>query len=77
MWNLNYGTNEPIYRTKTDSQTQRTDLGLLRGREWNGLGVWVNRCKLLHLKWISSEVPLCSTWNRPCVQSLGIDHDGG
>jgi len=21
MWNLNYGTNEPIYKTETDSQT--------------------------------------------------------
>ena len=21
MWNLNYGTNEPIYRPETDSQT--------------------------------------------------------
>ena len=26
MWNLKYGTNEPIYKTETDSQTQRTDL---------------------------------------------------
>ena len=22
MWNLQYGTNEPIYKTETDSQTQ-------------------------------------------------------
>ena len=21
MWNLNYGTNKPIYKTETDSQT--------------------------------------------------------
>ena len=26
MWNLKYGINEPIYKTETDSQTQRTDL---------------------------------------------------
>ena len=38
MWNLNYGTNEPIYETETDSLTQGTDLGLPRGRQ--GLGVW-------------------------------------
>ena len=25
MWDLKYGTNEPIYKTETDSQTQRTD----------------------------------------------------
>ena len=30
MWNLKYGTNEPVY--KTDSQTRRTDLWLPRGR---------------------------------------------
>ena len=26
MWNLKYGINEPIYKTETDSRTQRTDL---------------------------------------------------
>ena len=42
MWNLKYGTDEPIYRRETDSQTWRADLWLPRGRrrEWNGLGVW-------------------------------------
>ena len=33
MWNLKYDTNEPNYETETDSQTQRTDLSLPRGRE--------------------------------------------
>ena len=37
--NLKYGTNEPFYRTETDSQTWRTVLWLLRGREWDGWGV--------------------------------------
>ena len=40
MWNLKNGTNEPIYRTETDSQTWRTGLPRGRGREWYGLGVW-------------------------------------
>jgi len=43
MWNLNYGTNEPIYKTETDSQTLRTDLWLSSGegvRVWDGMGVW-------------------------------------
>ena len=32
LCNLKYGTNEPIYSTETDSQTQRTDLWLSRQR---------------------------------------------
>ena len=40
MWNLNYGTNEPINKTETDSQAWRSDLWLPRGRgeggEWTG-----------------------------------------
>ena len=43
MWNLKYDTNEFIYKTETDSQTQRTDLwlpGVGWGKEWDGLGVW-------------------------------------
>ena len=31
MWNLKYGTNEPIYKTETDSQAHRTDVWLPRG----------------------------------------------
>ena len=40
MWNLKYDTNELICETETDSQTERTDLWLPRGRElgegWSG-----------------------------------------
>ena len=40
MWNLKYDTNEPIY--KTDSETRRTRLWLPRrhGEGEGGLGVW-------------------------------------
>ena len=40
MWNLKYRMNKHIY--KTDSQTERPDLWLARGRrvEGQGLGVW-------------------------------------
>ena len=44
------------------------------GRGWrNGMDgdSGVNRCKLLHLEWISNEVQLYSTGN--CTQFLGID----
>ena len=33
-----------------------------RGGRWDGLGVWVSRCRLLHLEWIN-EVFLDSTRN--------------
>ena len=39
MWNLKYGTNEPIYKTETGPQTWRTDLRSLREGErvgWTG-----------------------------------------
>ena len=31
MWNLKYGTNDCIYKTEIDSQTERTDLWLPKG----------------------------------------------
>ena len=36
-WNLIYGTNEPIYRTETNSCTGRTDLWLLRAMGRSGM----------------------------------------
>ena len=44
MWNLKHGTDEPIYRTDTGSQTWRADLWLLRG-EGEGWEFGVNRYK--------------------------------
>ena len=44
-------------------------------RGWSGMN-WefgVGRCKLLHLEWISNEVPLYITGNY--IQSLEIDND--
>ena len=32
MWNLNYDTNELIYKTETDSQTSKTNLQLPKGK---------------------------------------------
>ena len=42
IWNLKYDTAEHIYKTKTDSQTQRIDLQFLRRTRWgrDGLGIW-------------------------------------
>ena len=44
------------------------------GRKWDGLGVWFDRCKLLHLEWIKNEVLLYRTGNY--IQSPGTDHVG-
>ena len=71
-------TNELIYKTETDSQTQRTDLWF-PGGERSGSGVdWdrfgVGRCKLLHLEWISNEDLLYSARNYN--KYLVIEHDG-
>ena len=33
IWNLKYCTHEPIYKSETDSQTQRTGCGCQRGGE--------------------------------------------
>ena len=66
IWNLKHGTDESIYKTEIDSQTQRTDLWLPRGRT-GGRGIdWefgVGRCKLLYIGWINNKVLLCSTGN--------------
>ena len=39
MWNLKYDTNEPIYKTETNSQTWTTALWLPRGTE--GGEAWI------------------------------------
>ena len=77
MWTLKYGTNEPTYKTEADSQTWRTELWLLRGREERRRTDWesgVGRCKLLHLEWINNKVLLYSTGNY--IQYPVINHDG-
>ena len=63
MWNLKYGTNEPVSKIGTDSQTERTDWWLPRRGVGGGggSGDWefgVSRCKLLHLEWTDNKVLL-------------------
>ena len=36
MWNLKYDTDEPIYKTATDSQIQKTSLWLPKGKQAGG-----------------------------------------
>ena len=78
MWNLKYDTNEHICETETDSQTQRADVWLPRGKgagggiEWELFGT--SRCKLLCIEWIDNKVLLYSTGNY--IQYPVINHNG-
>ena len=76
MSNLKYGTNEVIYKTETDLQTQKTDIQLPSGsREDEG---WIGHLELVDANYYiqngNSKVPLYSIGN--CIQSPGINHNG-
>ena len=64
-WDLKYDTNELIYKTETDSQTQKTTLWLPKGKGWgrDKLGVWDYQTQTIYTEWINSQVPLYSTGN--------------
>ena len=49
MWNLKYDTNELIYKTEIDSQTQRTEPWLLRV-QWVEEG-WIGSLGLADAKY--------------------------
>ena len=59
MWNLKYGTNEPIHKTKTDIENR---LVVAKGKAGSGSGMngefRIGRCKLLHLEWINNKILL-------------------
>ena len=40
MWNLKHNTKELIYKRETDSEAQRPDVWLPRGRGRDGIGPW-------------------------------------
>ena len=73
MWNVKQDTNEHIYETETDSQTQGTDLWLPKG---TGLGVdWelgISRCKLLYIEWTKNKVLLYT--REDYIQYPAINH---
>ena len=82
MWNLKYDSNELIYETETDSQTQRTDLWLPRGKQGGEGGMdWefgVSRGKVLYVDWINNKVLLHSTRNYiqyPVINHKGKEHE--
>ena len=76
MYNLKYGSNEPIYETK--NRLMDIENRFLAKWERRGWGIdWdfgVSRCKHLHLEWIHNKVLLYSTGNY--IKSPGINHNG-
>ena len=52
MWNLKNYTNEFVYKTETDSQTQKKNLELLKGetRGNDKLGAWESHVRTLYIK---------------------------
>ena len=76
MWNLSYDINEPIYKTETDSETKRKDLGLPRERGGGGKD-WEFRISSYKLKCIQKKVLLYSTGNYihyPVISHNGKDY---
>ena len=70
MWNIKYGTNEPIYMAPKE-QTGGCQGGGSGGMDCEfGLG----RYNLLHLEWINDKVLMSSTGNY--IQYLLINHNG-
>ena len=66
IWNLIYGANELFHREENHGHGGQTcccpEKRRGSGMDWEFA---VNRCKLLHLEWISNGILLCSTGN--CV----------
>ena len=65
MWNLKYDTNELVYKTEIDSQTQKTDLWLAEEKAGGGIN-WefgIKKYTLLYIKQINNKDLLCSLGN--------------
>ena len=76
MGNLKYNANESTYKTETDSQTQKTNLWLPKGKDGEGQirDMAFNRYKLLYIKQISNKDLLYNTGNY--IQYVVITYNG-
>ena len=75
MWNLKYGTNEPICKAETDSNIKNRFV-VAKGERGGRKMDWefgVSRCHLLHLEWIS-KVLMYSIGNY--ILYPAINHNG-
>ena len=76
---ISIGHNCSYHKTEIDSQTQRTDLWLPRGKlageetDWE-FGISVNSCKLLYTGWINNKFLLYNRGNY--IQYPVINHNG-
>ena len=63
MWNLEYDTDEPIYVTEIDMDTDKrlllaSNQKFARGESNKGAVEWevgISRCKLLYIEWINKS----------------------
>ena len=70
MWNVKYSTNELVYKTETDSQTDNRLVGAERGgTDWES---GISRCDLPYRGWNNSKVLLQSTGHS--IQYPVINH---
>ena len=76
MQNLKYDSNELIYKTETDSQTQKTNLQLPKGKGRGGINQesGINRYTLFYIKQINNKVLQQSTGNY--IQYFVITYNG-
>ena len=72
MWDLKYGTEDPVCRSETDNGPGEQACAL-RGKSGMDEEFGAGRCRLLHLEWMGDGVLLYNVGN--CVQSLVLEHD--
>ena len=73
--NLKYDTNDLIYETEANSQTQKTNLCFTMQRAGEGeINQDISIYKLLYIKELNNQVPLYSTAN--CIQNFIKNHNG-
>ena len=73
MWNINYDTNECIYKTEIDSQTWRTSCGCQEGGRHRDWEIGISRWKLLQIGWINNKVLL---YSMRTIFNILINHNG-
>ena len=61
MWSLKYNANDFIYKQTHRHREQTCGSQGEEGLGRDGLGIWDQQCKQLHIKWINNKVLLYIT----------------